>query len=77
MFADEIGKLRKIQHLALIRDEEACVGSGMQGESLSAKMGALVAKLDGEALAVLPEAPRGDLQDVRGRGEAAVRPRRR
>ena len=52
MFADEIRKLREIQHLALIRDEEACVGSGKQGESLSAKMDALVAKLDGESLSV-------------------------
>ena len=48
----EIKNLREIQHLALIRDEEACVGSGKQGESLSAKMDALVAKLDGESLAV-------------------------
>ena len=52
MFADEIRKLREIQHLALIREEEACVGSGKQGESLSAKMDALVAKLDGESLSV-------------------------
>ena len=52
MIADEIKKLREIQHLALIRDEEACVGAGKQGESLSVKMDALVAKLDGESLAV-------------------------
>ena len=52
MVADEIKKLREIQHLVLIRDEEACVGAGKQGESLSVKMDGLVAKLDAEALAV-------------------------
>ena len=52
MVADEIKKLRESQHLALIRDEEACVGAGKQGETLSAKMDALVAKLDGESLAI-------------------------
>ena len=48
----EIKKLREIQHLALIRDEEACVGAGKQGESLAVKMEGLVAQLDAEALAV-------------------------
>ena len=52
MVADEIKKLREIQHLALIRDEEACVGAGKQGEALSVKMEELVAKLDAEALAI-------------------------
>ena len=44
--------LRQIQHLALIRDEEACVGAGKQGESLSVKMEGLVAQLDAESLAI-------------------------
>ena len=52
MIADEIKKLREIQHLALIRDEEACVGAGGQGESLSMRMQGLVELLDGESLAV-------------------------
>lgn len=52
MFADEIRKLREIQHLVLIRDEEACVGAGKQGESLSVKMDGLVAQLDEESLAI-------------------------
>ena len=52
MIADEIRKLREIQHLALIRDEEACVGTRQQGESLSAKMEGLVAQLDEETVAV-------------------------
>ena len=46
MVESEIKKLREIQHLALIRDEVACVGAGKQGESLSVKMEELVAKLD-------------------------------
>ena len=52
MIADEIRKLREIQHLALIRDEDASVGTGRQGESLSVKMAGLVEGLEGEALAI-------------------------
>ena len=52
MIAEEIRKLREIQHLALIRDEDANLGAGKQGESLSVKMEGLVARLDEEALAI-------------------------
>ena len=62
----EIKKLREIQHLVLIRDEEACVGAGKQGEALSVKMEELVAKLDAEALAIYKR-----LQQ-KGRGEEHV-----
>ena len=52
MIADEIRKLREIQHLVLIRDEDASVGTGGQGESLSEKMDGLVEGLEDEALAL-------------------------
>ena len=52
MIANEIRKLRGIQHLLLIRDEEVCVGSGDRAESLSEKTDGLVAKLDEESLAI-------------------------
>ena len=52
MFQEQIMILRQIQHLALIRDEDANVGAGKQGEALSAKMEGLVARLDAEALAI-------------------------
>ena len=51
MFQEQIKILRQIQHLTLIRDEDANVGAGKQGEALSAKMEGLVARLDAEALA--------------------------
>jgi len=50
--ADEIGKLRKIQHLVLIRDEEANVGSREKTEELFANMEELVAGLESETAAV-------------------------
>ena len=52
MIADEIKKLREIQHLVLIRDEDANLGAGKQGESLVVKMETLVKGLDDESLAI-------------------------
>ena len=52
MIADEIKKLREIQHLVLIRAEDANVGAGRQGESLAEKTETLVKGLEDESLAI-------------------------
>ena len=52
MFQEQIKILRQIQHLTLIRDEDANVGAGKQSEALSVKMEGLVAQLDAESLAI-------------------------
>jgi len=49
MIDDQIKLLRQIQHLVLIRDEDANVGQRDKAEDLSAKLEALVAKLSPEA----------------------------
>lgn len=46
MIGDQIKLLRKIQHLALIRDEESKVGAGTKGEELTARMLKLVSELE-------------------------------
>lgn len=49
MVEEQIRILRQIQHLLLIRDEDANVGSGEKTDELVAKVGRLAAKLDAEA----------------------------
>jgi len=48
MVDEQIKLLRQIQHLALIRDEEAQVGEGTKGEELAEQRDKLVARLDAE-----------------------------
>ena len=52
MITDEIKKLREIQHLVLIRDEDANLGAGKQGEALAVKMESLLKGLEDESLAI-------------------------
>jgi len=49
MTEEQIKLLRQIQHLVLIRDEDANVGGRDKAEELTAKLDALVAKLSPEA----------------------------
>lgn len=49
---EQVRQLRQIQHLALIRDEDQSVGSREKADELEAKMSALIAELDEEALAL-------------------------
>jgi len=49
MIDEQIKLLREIQHMVLIRDEEANVGGRNKADDLSGKMEKLVAKLDAEA----------------------------
>jgi len=52
MVSEQIKLLRQIQHLVLIRDEEANVGTREKSEELSEQMSKLVASLEPEAAAV-------------------------
>ena len=60
MIEDQILLLRQIQHLVLIRDEDANVGAGTKGDELAAKTEKLVAQLGPEAAAAYQRlAPKG------------------
>jgi len=52
MISEQISLLRQIQHLVLIRDEEATVGDRAKSEELAEKMAKLVARLDAETAAL-------------------------
>jgi len=52
MIEEQIRLLRRIQHLVLIRDEEASVGGGARVEDLSAQMEKLAEGLDPESAAL-------------------------
>jgi len=52
MIEDQIGILRQIQHLVLIRDEEMNVGTGDKADELSIKMEQLKVQLEPEAAAL-------------------------
>ena len=52
MVEDQIKLLRQIQHLALIREEEANLGNGTRREELASEMKRLVAQLEPEAAAL-------------------------
>jgi len=48
MIEEQLSLLRQIQHLALIRTEDATVGEGSGADELDARMQTLVAKLDAD-----------------------------
>ena len=52
MVEDQIKLLRQIQHLALIREEEANLGNGTRREELASEMERLVAQLEPEVAAL-------------------------
>ena len=52
MIGEQIKILRQIQHLLLILEEDASVGTGKNADELGMKVDGLVAGLDGEALEV-------------------------